>query len=436
MSPDKDFQLILIVDDIPTNLEVLSTTLMNAGFKVAVATDGESAIEQVEYRPPDLILLDVMMPGIDGFETCKRLKANPVMEEIPIIFMTALNETVNKVKGLSLGAVDYITKPIQSEEVLARIKVHLRLQTLTKMLETQNNLLQEEVNQRKAAESSLQETLEQLKSAQQQIIVQEKLASLGALTAGIAHEIRNPLNIINNYAEGSVELTDEVVEELNKYTATIDSESFQYIQEVLIDVKENALAIHKHGQRAENIVDNMMQHSRSERGQRQSVAFNTFLAEAVDWAYHSKVARTNSFQVTIETEYDQDVEQLELVPSDLSRALINLLDNAFYAVEAKQQKYLQVDGGEAFEPKLSITTKNLGEAIEVRIYDNGIGIEPELKEKIFNPFFTTKQTGEGTGLGLSMTHDIIVKQHRGTLKVETQLGTYTTFIINLPKKAV
>ncbi len=436
MSANKDFQLILIVDDIPTNLEVLSATLMNAGFKVAVATDGESAIEQVEYRPPDLVLLDVMMPGIDGFETCRRLKANPATEEIPVIFMTALNETVNKVKGLSLGAVDYVTKPIQSEEVLARIKVHLRLQTLTKMLETQNKLLQEEVEQRKAAETSLQATLEQLKAAQQQIIIQEKLASLGALTAGIAHEIRNPLNIINNYAEGSVELTDEIIEELSKQAANINSEDFKYIEEVLVDVKENARAIHKHGQRAESIIDNMMQHSRSERGQRQLIVFNTFLAETVEWACHSKIAQKNSSQVAIETEYDQDINKLELVPSDLSRALINLLDNAFYAVEAKQRKYLQEANQEVFEPKLSITTKNLGETIEIRIFDNGIGIEPELQEKIFNPFFTTKQTGEGTGLGLSMTHDIIVKQHRGTLKVETQLGEHTTFIITLPQKAV
>ncbi|MGB3692613.1 MAG: response regulator [Spirulinaceae cyanobacterium] len=436
MSPDKEFQLILIVDDIPTNLEVLSTTLMNAGFKVAVATDGESAIEQVEYRPPDLILLDVMMPGIDGFETCQKLKENPLTEDVPVIFMTALNETVNKVKGLSLGAIDYVTKPIQSEEVLARIKVHLRLQTLTKMLETQNDLLQEEVEQRKAAETSLQETIEQLKAAQQQIVVQEKLASLGALTAGIAHEIRNPLNIINNYAEGSVELTDEILEELSKHAAKIDPEDFGYIKEVLVDVKENAVAIHKHGQRAENIIDNMMQHSRSERGQRQSIVFNTFFAETVEWACHSKVARNNASQVAIETEYDQDINQIELVPSDLSRALINLLDNAFYAVEAKQQKHLQEASQEVFEPKLSIKTKNLGEAIEIRIFDNGIGIEPELEEKIFNPFFTTKASGEGTGLGLSLTYDIIVKQHRGTLKVDTQPGAYTTFIITLPKKAI
>ncbi|HCF28735.1 MAG TPA: serine/threonine protein kinase, partial [Cyanobacteria bacterium UBA11049] len=192
---------------------------------------------------------------------------------------------------------------------------------------------------------------------------------------------------------------------------------------------------HQHGQRAENIIHSMMQHARTDSGQYQPTELNSLLEQAVQLAYHSRRASDNRFNVTIHKNYDSGIGQLEVVSSDLNRAFINLIDNACYAVQLKQKHYPQElsNEGVVFIPTLWITTQNLGEAAEIRIRDNGMGIQPEIRDKIFHPFFTTKPTGEGTGLGLSLTHDIIVGQHGGTLKMETELGAYTEFIITLPK---
>ncbi len=435
MTTSQSTPLILIVDDTPTNLSVLASTLMNSGFDIAVEADGESAIEQVESNPPNLILLDVQMPGIDGFETCQRLKANPLTKDIPVIFMTALSETADKVKGLSIGAVDYITKPFQQEEVLARVRLHMKLHVLTKTLEQQNIFLKNEIKQRQEAEAQLQKTLQQLQSAQNQIIAQEKLASLGTLTAGIAHELRNPLNFVKNYAEGSVELTEELLEEINNQSSAPDADTMDYIKLTLTDIRDNAVSIHQHSRRAEGVIQSIMQHTWTGRGQRQASDLNALLDQAVKLAYHSRRASDNHFNVTIHKDYDASIGQLEVVGADLNRAFINIIDNACYALHQKQKHSQQELSHEeqVFNPTLWVKTQNLGETVEISIRDNGMGIPPQVREKIFHPFFTTKPTGEGTGLGLSLTHDIIVGQHGGTLQVETEPGASTEFIITLPR---
>lgn len=429
MLQNPENSLILVVDDTPTNLSVLSEALKGAGFTVAIETDGESAIEQVKYNPPDLILLDVIMPGLDGFETCQRLKASAATQDIPVIFMTALSDPMDKVKGLSIGAVDYITKPFQQEEVLARVRTHLQLRNLTKTLETQNVVLKKEIEQRVEAERELKKALHKLQAAQKQIIAQEKLASLGSLTAGIAHELKNPLNLINNFAVIASELCEELLPEINQKLQPLPESELETIRELLSDIEESVNSINQQGQRADNIISSMLMHARQEGSKRQLTDLNVLLAESVQLAVKSLRATLNKFNIDIETDYDSSVGQLEIIPQSLSRGFINLINNACHAANSKKKETSQ-----SFEPKLVLKTKNLEKAVEISIRDNGQGIPPELLDKIFEPFFTTKPTGEGTGLGLSMTHDIIVGQHQGKIKVKSELGSYTEFIILLPRE--
>ncbi len=407
---------ILIVDDNPTNLKVLSKTLTSAGFEVAVANNGTTALKLAAYDPPALILLDVMMPGIDGFKTCERLKEEEITRDIPVIFMTALSETAAKVRGLSLGAVDYITKPFEEEEVLARVRLHMRLNALARALETQNQ--------------RLVKTLADLQAAQKQIVAQEKLASLGTLAAGVAHELRNPLNFVNNFAAGSVDLAQEVQELMQAYQAQPQPALWEDIQALVGELSENARCIYEHGQRAESIIQSMMQHARTDGGgQAQPVELNALIEQSVQLAYHSRRAKDNHFNVSFDRQYDGALGLVEVVVGDFTRAIINLVDNACYALAMKKANL-----GEGFQPKLTLVTRDLGDTVAVVIRDNGSGIPPAVLEKIFTPFFTTKPAGEGTGLGLSLTHDILVGQHRGTLKVDTELGEYTEFTLVFPKR--
>ncbi len=299
---------------------------------------------------------------------------------------------------------------------LENARLYSNLEAANQQLENYSYTLEEKVEQR----------TEELKAAQKQIIVQEKLASLGSLTAGIAHELRNPLNFVNNYAIGSVELTEELLAELGEQSKAWHAEAVDYFQETLIDLKENVTSIAEHSQRIEDTIQNMLMHARHESRKKELTNLNTLLAQSIGLVYHSKRAREPSFNITIETDYDQKLQPVELVSQDISRALINLLDNAQYALDTKQKAI-----GAAFNPLLSVRTRQLEETVEICLRDNGLGIEAELQEKIFHPFFSTKPTGEGTGLGLSLTHDIIVEQHGGTLKVASEPGVYTEFTINL-----
>ncbi|WP_254172928.1 hybrid sensor histidine kinase/response regulator [Planktothrix pseudagardhii] len=385
-------QLILIVDDNPTNLKILSQTLTSAGFQLAIATNGEEALEEVMEELPELILLDVKMPKIDGFETCRRLKANPKAQDIPIIFMTALSETIDKVKGLSLGAVDYITKPFDEQDVLARVRVHLRL-----------------------------------RAAQKQIIAQEKLASLGTITAGVAHELRNPLNFVINYAQSSIDSLNELFVNIQENPQLEPQKIINQLQEVIQDSQ----AVYEHGERASQIIESMMQLARSEPGEYQCINLNDLLPQALKLAYHSFRAKHLQFLMTIHTQFDSNLEPIEAIASDLHRAFINIIDNSCYALYLK---FLEEQHGNTnFSPTLSLTTKNQESYIEIKIHDNGIGIQPDTIANVFTPFFTTKPPGQGMGLGLSLTHDIIVLQHGGSIQLDTKWKQYTEFTLTLPK---
>jgi signal transduction histidine kinase len=273
----------------------------------------------------------------------------------------------------------------------------------------------------------LTKSLEDLRTTQDRLVQTQKLASLGQLTAGIAHEIKNPLNFVNNFSGVSVELIEELQEALDGMKG--DAKTRAAITELSNTLRGNLDKIVQHGRRADSIVKNMLLHSREGSGEHRPVDVNALVEEAVNLAYHGARAEKQGFNITLERSLDPTAGQVDCFPQEITRVLLNLISNGFYA--ATKRKAQANNGG--YEPCLTATTKNLGDRVEIRIRDNGTGIPPEVKEKLFNPFFTTKPAGEGTGLGLSLSHDIIVKQHGGSIEVDTQPGQYTEFRIVLPR---
>jgi two-component system NtrC family sensor kinase len=287
----------------------------------------------------------------------------------------------------------------------------------------ENVRLFDEVQQRTR---ELSQSLENLKSAQDRLVQTEKLASLGQLTAGIAHEIKNPLNFVNNFSALSAELVGEMNDVLAK--AALDKPTRDELDDLAQMLKSNLEKVVQHGKRADSIVKNMLQHSREGSGEHRPADINAIVEESLNLAYHGARAEKASFSIALQRDLDPSVGMVDVYPQEITRVLLNLISNGFYAATKRK-----AEAGDGFEPMLSATTKNLGDKVEIRIRDNGTGIPEEVKEKIFNPFFTTKPAGEGTGLGLSMSHDIIVKQHGGSIDVETEPGVFTEFRIVLPR---
>jgi signal transduction histidine kinase len=276
---------------------------------------------------------------------------------------------------------------------------------------------------------SVETSLEELRAAQDRLVQTEKLASLGQLTACIAHEIKNPLNFVNNFSGISVELIDELQDALAR--VKVDDKSRSDIAELAHTLQDNLNKIVQHGKRADSIVKNMLLHSRAGSGEHRPVDINGIVDEAVNLAYHGARAEKQGFNITLERSLDPTAGQVDCFPQEITRVLLNLISNGFYA--AAKRKGQVEDGG--YEPTLAAATRNLGDRVEIRIRDNGTGIPAEVREKMFNPFFTTKPAGEGTGLGLSISHDIIVKQHAGSIEVDSQPGEFTEFRIVLPRAA-
>jgi GAF domain-containing protein len=283
------------------------------------------------------------------------------------------------------------------------------------------------LNELRQRTDDLSRSLDDLRAAQDRLVQTEKLASLGQLTAGIAHEIKNPLNFVNNFSALSVELTDELNDVLKQ--AELAEKIRLEVGELTQLLKSNLEKVVQHGKRADSIVKNMLLHSREGSGEQRAADINALVEESLNLAYHGARAEKSGFNITLQREFDAGAGEAELFPQEITRALLNLISNGFYAATRRKAE----NGDDSFEPTLLATTKNLGHAVEIRIRDNGTGIPPEVKEKMFNPFFTTKPAGEGTGLGLSMTHDIIVKQHGGSIDVTTEPGNFTEFIVVLPR---
>ena len=275
----------------------------------------------------------------------------------------------------------------------------------------------------------LSASLDQLRTAQDRLVQTEKLASLGQLTAGIAHEIKNPLNFVNNFSSMSVELIDEMRATLG--SIHLDDKRRTEINEIADMLQGNLDKVVQHGKRADSIVKNMLLHSRAGSGERRPVDVNALVEESLNLAYHGARAEKQGFNITLERSFDPTAGEVDLFPQEITRVLLNLISNGFYAATKRRAEA----NGDNYEPTLAAATKNLGDRVEIRIRDNGTGIPPDVKEKMFNPFFTTKPAGEGTGLGLSISHDIIVKQHGGSIGVDTQPGEFTEFRIVLPRGA-
>jgi two-component system, NtrC family, sensor kinase len=286
------------------------------------------------------------------------------------------------------------------------------------ILATQNETLERQVAERTA----------ELKASQAQLIQSEKLASLGELTAGIAHEIQNPLNFVNNFSELSVDLAKELKEEIEK--PEIDKE---YVKELMGDLSTNQEKINHHGKRASSIVKGMLEHSRMSTGVKELTDINKLADEYLRLSYHGLRAKDKNFNSDFKTDFDENMPKIEVIPQDIGRVLLNLINNAFYAVhQRKQQPSKGLKTSEGYAPTVTLSTKNLDNQIIINIKDNGTGMPESVRAKIFQPFFTTKPTGEGTGLGLSLAYDIITKGHGGTIEVESVEGEGTTFVVKLP----
>jgi signal transduction histidine kinase len=283
------------------------------------------------------------------------------------------------------------------------------------------------LNELRDRTGELSHSLDELRTAQDRLVQTEKLASLGQLTAGIAHEIKNPLNFVNNFSALSSELIDELNDVLK--TTEMDDKTREEIDELTHMLKGNLQKVEQHGKRADSIVKNMLLHSREGAGEHRPADINALVEESLNLAYHGARAEKSGFNITLKRDLDPGAGEIDLYPQEITRVFLNLISNGFYAANKRKE----ASNGD-FEPILSASTKNLGNRVEIRIRDNGTGIPQEVKEKMFNPFFTTKPAGEGTGLGLSMSHDIVVKQHGGKIDVETEPGAFTEFIITLPRK--
>ena len=345
--------------------------------------------------------------------------------------LQAIQELIELSMELSQSEKDSLMKAIKDADKQFTI-VEFKLDRTEKVKRTTSILLEETIEEleqkRKAVEetnSALQKSMDELKAAQAQLVHAEKMASLGELTAGIAHEIQNPLNFVNNFSEVSGDLIQELLEELIKG----DTEEVNAIAK---DLLQNLQKINHHGKRASFIVKGMLEHSRTSSGEKTPTDINILTEEFLKLSYHGFRAKDKSFNADLKTDFDTNLPLVSVVSQDVGRVILNLINNAFYAVDQRTKTLKGLDNQENYNPIVKVRTKTLENFIEISVKDNGNGIPKSIKDKIFQPFFTTKPTGEGTGLGLSLSYDIITKGHGGTLEVNTKEGEGTEFIIQLP----
>ena len=415
---------ILIVDDTPANALLLARMLTLRGYHARAVHSGALALQAARLEPPDLFLLDIKMPEMDGYELCELLKADPLLEEIPVIFVSVLNETVDKVQGFRVGGVDFVTKPFQLEEVYARVEAHLRIRSLQRRLLEQQMKLQE-------FNGRLEERVEEeiCKSRDKDLLVmrQEKLASLGQLAAGVAHEINNPigyissnLSVLAEYFEQIVEY-DRICQEAGfgglapsiRESITKSRNSLR-VEELLEDgvalIRESLVG----AGRVTKIVRDLKNFSRADAVESEAVALTSCMDIALTIAHNEL-----KYITTIRKEYESG-EEILCHPGQLSQLFLNLLVNAGQSLSALKM-------GE-----IVLRSWHDDRCVFASVSDNGCGISEEVRERIFDPFFTTKDVGKGTGLGLSIAYDII-SRHKGEIMVESVVDGGSTFTVKLPR---
>ncbi|MGF1981025.1 MAG: hybrid sensor histidine kinase/response regulator [Nostoc sp. CmiSLP01] len=427
--PDSKTGFILIVDDNSTNLSVLSQALKQVGLKVRMAMNGISAINIAQQQFTELILLDIQMPEMDGFETCTRLKANPLTENIPIIFTTALADTDSKIKGLSLGAVDYITKPFEEQEVLARVKVHLQIRHLTKTLEEKNAQLQQvnEILEQRVSErtAELTQTLEELKRSQLHLVQSEKMSALGQLLAGIAHELNNPIGCLVNNLAPAFEYASDLTQIIKFYQQSYPEAAPQLgeddIEFLLEDLPKLLNSMKLSTERIKDISISLRNFSRSDATTKVSFDVHEGLESTLTILGHRLKAVGDRPAIEVIKDYTE-LPELECYPGLLNQVFMNILANAIDALEETLPP----------NPQIRIQTAIVDQQIVIRIADNGVGISPEVQQKLFDYLFTTKVLGKGTGIGLSISRQIVEDKHRGRLSFMSQVGQGTEFAIALP----
>ena len=421
--PDTIFKAdILIVDDTPDNLRFLSSLLLDEGYNVRKATNGQMALTAVKTIPPDLILLDVNMPKMSGYEVCELLKKDSQTSSVPVIFLSALDDVMDKVKAFKVGGVDYITKPFKIEEVLARIQNQLTIKNLQNELQAQN--------------TQLQQALNELKKAQAQLVQKEKMLGLGQLAAGMAHEINNSIGFVSSNLEPASEYIQDLLNLINLYQQEYPNPSIpiqEAIQEIdldflSLDIKKIMGSMQTGAERISTMILALRIFSRLNESDIKAVDIHEGLDSTLLLLQHRLRKERKCPEIKVIKQYG-NLPLVTCYASQLNQVFFNLLNNAIDAIDSGLEKGIT----ELSSPTIWINTELTAyKTVKIQIKDNGIGIDEKVRSRLFNPFFTTKPVGQGSGLGLVTSYEIVVEKHKGELRCNSLHGQGAEFTIEIP----